>query len=233
MSDISWLKPDSIEFPDVESAAIEPDGLLAVGGDLTSARLITAYQKGIFPWYEEGQPILWWSPDPRCVLLPDKLHVSKSLKKTLKRQCFRISFDRAFEQVMHCCAGARANSQGTWITPKIKSAYSSLHQLGIAHSVEAWQDDQLVGGLYGLAMGSIFFGESMFSSARDASKIALYYLVEKLNHLDFTLIDCQVYNPHLERLGAECIPRRAFIDHLNRTIVDPTLSNWHTARVQN
>lgn len=227
MSDISWLKPDSIEFPDVESAAIEPDGLLAVGGDLTSSRLITAYRQGIFPWYEEGQPILWWSPDPRCVLFPEKLHVSKSLRKTLKRQSFRITYDQSFEQVLHRCAGFRKNSQGTWITPEIKSAYTSLHLLGIAHSVEAWRDDELVGGLYGLAMGSVFFGESMFSSNRDASKVALYCLVEKLTRLNFTLIDCQVYNPHLESLGAECIPRRTFIDHLHRNIVDPTLSNWH------
>lgn len=226
MSEIKLLNEDSANFPNVELAMSEPNGLLAVGGDLNQDRLIYAYQAGIFPWYEVNQPILWWSPDPRCVLFPDKLHVSRSLRKSINRNQFELSFDSVFAQVIDACAGPRKNNQGTWITPEIRSAYISLYQAGIAHSVEVWREGELAGGLYGVAMGSVFFGESMFSAATDASKIALYHLVEKIGALGFTLIDCQVYNPHLESLGAESIPRQTFIEHLAQQIPDPLSSLW-------
>lgn len=224
---IKVLSEDSRDFPPVDQAMEEPDGLVAIGGDLSPERLLAAYQAGIFPWFEEGQPILWWSPNPRCVLYPDQLHVSRSLQKKLRKGSFEITIDHCFEQLINYCSGSRKNSHGTWITSDIKIAYSHLHQLGIAHSVETWFDGELVGGLYGLAMGSVFFGESMFSRKPDASKIALYYLIEKLKALSFTLIDCQVYNPHLESLGATCIPRPEFIRHLRDHIDNPAQSNWN------
>ncbi len=226
MSGISLLTENNLDFPPIEQAMEEPNGLIAVGGDLSPERLICAYQSGIFPWFEEGQPILWWSPSPRCVLYPEALHVSRSLRKTLNKQHFKITFDQCFDELVNLCSENRKNSQGTWITSDIKIAYSHLHQLGIAHSVEAWSDSELVGGLYGIAMGSVFFGESMFSRKTDASKIALYHLIQKLKALSFTLIDCQVYNPHLESLGATCIPRPVFIKHLKQHIQDGRQSNW-------
>lgn len=226
MSDIKLLNENSADFPCVERAMSDPNGLLAVGGDLTQARLLQAYRSGIFPWYEENQPILWWSPDPRCVLHLDKFHVSKSLRKTLNKNRFDITFDQAFVQVINACAEQRKKNQGTWITPEIKLAYTEMYYSGFAHSVEIWCNQTLVGGLYGIAMGSIFFGESMFSTQTDASKVAMYYLIEKLGRLAFTLIDCQVYNPHLESLGAECIPRREFIRHLKQQISDSKISLW-------
>ena len=227
MSEITLLSENRTDFPSVERAMSDPNGLLAVGGDLTHMRLLSAYQAGIFPWYEENQPILWWSPDPRCVLFLDDFHVSKSLRRrTLNKNLFTVTFDKAFAHVVNACAGERKKNQGTWITPEIKFAYSELHLLGLGHSVEVWQDDSLVGGVYGVAMGSVFFGESMFSTKSNASKVALYYLVEKLRALAFTLIDCQVYNPHLESLGAVCIPRQTFIAHLKEAIPDSHLSLW-------
>lgn len=210
--------PDA-PFPDVESALREPDGLLALGGDLTSRRLINAYSRGIFPWYSAGQPILWWAPDPRTVLFPERLKVSRSLRKTLRKQKFEVSFDRAFDRIIAACAEPRSNEPGTWITSDMMAAYRDLHRQGIAHSVEVWHGNQLAGGLYGLALGRVFFGESMFSRASDASKVALAGLVGAAMEWGYRLIDCQVYSEHLLSLGAELIPRSEF-SRLLRELVD-------------
>jgi leucyl/phenylalanyl-tRNA--protein transferase len=211
-----WIARDVIseEFPDVEEALSEPNGLLAVGGDLSSQRLLSAYRRGIFPWYSQDQPILWWSPDPRCVLFPEDLKVSRSLRATLRKDLFQISVDRAFRQVMVGCAGPRRGQPGTWVTPELIEAYEHLHRLGYAHSVECWRDGRLVGGLYGVALGRVFFGESMFAQEADASKVCLVHLVRDLRNRGFTLIDCQVPTPHLESLGAVTIPRQRFIEML-------------------
>jgi leucyl/phenylalanyl-tRNA--protein transferase len=208
-----WLDPDDPElwFPNVELAMQEPDGLLAIGGDLSGDRLLLAYRSGIFPWYGPGQPILWWSPDPRLVLFPERLKVSRSLAKTIRKAAFRVTFDAAFDAVINACAEPRPGQAGTWITPEMRSAYCDLHAEGYAHSVECWQEGKLVGGLYGIAIGRIFFGESMFARCTDASKVAFVGLVRQLQRWDFPLIDCQVYTAHLASLGAEMMPRRAFI----------------------
>lgn len=198
------------QFPSVESALIDPDGLLALGGCLSSQRLINAYQKGIFPWYSPGEPILWWSPNPRLVLFPEKLKVSRSLGKKIRKSHFKITFDQAFSQVMQCCAAPRSKELGTWITEEILQAYKHLHQQGMAHSVEAWKDEELVGGLYGVAIGQVFFGESMFHRTTDASKVAFCHLIEKLSNWNYQLIDCQVHTHHLISLGAEEIRRKEF-----------------------
>lgn len=202
---IPWLESNNVDFPPVESALDYPQGLLAAGGDLSSPRLIAAYQQGIFPWYEEDQPILWWCPNPRAVLFPANLKISHSLAKTLRQQRFEISFNRAFEQVIRSCAAPRAKAQGTWITEDMIDAYCRLHQEGFAHSVESWRDGELVGGLYGLALGRIFFGESMFAQQSDSSKVAFVHLVHHLETQGCPMIDCQVGNPHLSSLGAENI----------------------------
>lgn len=199
-------------FPDVERALQHPNGLLAVGGDLDSGRLLHAYRRGIFPWFSEGQPILWWAPDPRAVLLPDGVRISRSLRKTLRRGPFTLSADVAFAEVIRQCAAPRATGEGTWITPDMIRAYCRLHVLGHARSIEVWQGPNLVGGLYGVALGRVFFGESMFSRARDASKTALVALAR----LGYRLIDCQLPNAHLASLGALKIPRRAFNACLDR-----------------
>ena len=206
--------PPDHPFPDPAMAESEPDGLLAVGGDLHPRRLIGAYRQGIFPWYNPGQPILWWSPDPRMVLFPGRLHVSRSLRKVLRRQRFRITFDQDFAGVIRRCAAPRPGQSGTWITPEMERAYQRLHEMGVAHSVEAWQAGELVGGLYGLAQGRVFFGESMFSFVSNASKAAFATLVECLQTLDWALIDCQVHTDHLASLGAEPIPRARFLELL-------------------
>ena len=217
MRHIEWLAEDpAAPFPPVEQALLDPDGLLAVGGDLSPQRLLNAYQHGIFPWYTEGEPILWWSPDPRCVLFPEKLKISRSLRKTLRKQLFEVRMDTAFEAVMQACAENRPNQKGTWITDDILQAYVNMHQLGFAHSVECWQDGQLMGGLYGMAIGKVFFGESMFSRKTDASKVAMVYLCEYLKQHGFKLIDSQVYTQHLESLGAEMIPRTRFTELLEQ-----------------
>ena len=217
MRRIEWLAEDPAEpFPPVEQALLDPDGLLAVGGDLSPQRLLNAYQHGIFPWYTEGEPILWWSPDPRCVLFPEKLKISRSLRKTLRKKLFEVRMDTAFEAVMRACAENRPNQKGTWITEDILQAYVNMHQLGFAHSVECWQDGQLAGGLYGMAIGKVFFGESMFSRKTDASKVAMVYLCEYLKQHGFRLIDSQVYTQHLESLGAELIPRTRFVELLKK-----------------
>lgn len=210
MDRIPWLALDDIEFPPIEEAWLEPNGLLAAGGDLSPARLIKAYQSGIFPWYEEDQPILWWSPDPRIVVRPQDVHISKSLRKTLRQARFTITADTAFSQVMKYCAEPRPGQGGTWITEEMANAYSQLHELGYAHSIEAWHEGELCGGLYGIALGRLFFGESMFSKASDASKAAFATLASKLSGWGFELIDCQVETPHLKSLGAREIPREEF-----------------------
>lgn len=203
-------------FPPVSDALVDPDGLLAIGGNLSPALLLTAYRRGIFPWFSDGQPILWWSPDPRAVLYPRSLHVSRSLRKTLQRKVFRASIDRCFDRVVAACAESRPSQDGTWITPEMKEAYARLAAQGTAHSVEIWQDEKLVGGLYGVALGRVFFGESMFSLRSDASKVALVTLARVLIESGFRLIDCQLYSAHLESMGAELIPRPEFITLLDQ-----------------
>ena len=198
-------------FPDPELA--DPDGLLAVGGDLSAKTLITAYANGIFPWYNEGQPLLWWCPDPRTVLYPSQVHVSRSLRKTLRRGGYRVTCDLAFERVINACAGVRNNNPfiGTWITDEMKKAYIHLHDIGIAHSIECWQEDRLAGGLYGITLGTIFFGESMFSHESNASKIALVCLCRHLEENFVHIIDCQVSSEHILGMGAIKIPRSQFL----------------------
>jgi leucyl/phenylalanyl-tRNA--protein transferase len=217
------LKPGStdLRFPPAELAS--PEGLLAVGGDLRAERLLEAYRHGIFPWYNPGQPILWWSPDPRAVLFPAKLRVSRSLGKTLRRKRFEVTLDSAFRDVMLHCAEPRDDrpGHGTWITPEMIEAYCVLHQRGLAHSVESWLDGKLVGGLYGVALGSVFFGESMFSRETDASKVAFVQLVRQLELWGFALVDCQLPSAHLSSLGAEEIRRREFLERLEQALQQP------------
>jgi leucyl/phenylalanyl-tRNA--protein transferase len=212
-----WINPadPGYDFPDVSLALREPEGLLAVGGDLSTERILSAYRHGIFPWYSEEQPILWWSPDPRTVLFPAALKVSRSLRKTLNQHRFQLTLDTAFKDVITACAEPRARSFGTWITGEMAAAYCDLHAQGFAHSVECRLDDCLVGGLYGVAIGRVFFGESMFSREPDASKAAFCHLVRQLAAWGFGLIDCQVYSSHLASLGAEEIPRSRFVQHLD------------------
>lgn len=210
--------PRDFAFPPVEQATA--DGLLAIGGDLQPGRLLEAYRHGIFPWYNEEQPILWWSPDPRTVLFPEKLHISRSLKRSLRPDLFTVTFDRCFRDVMIQCAGPRPQypESGTWITPAMVEAYTALHEMGHAHSVETWRDGQLVGGVYGVAIGGAFFAESMFTKVDDASKVALVTLVRRLHAWGFTIIDCQQASPHVMRLGAEEIPRRDFVQRLSSAL---------------
>ena len=197
-------------FPDVEKA--DDDGLLAVGGDLSPERLLLAYKNGIFPWFNEDSMILWWSPDPRMVLFPNKIKISKSMAQVIKSNKFRITWNTQFEEVVNACSAIKRKGQaGTWITPEMKSAYLKLHQMGIAKSIEVWENDNLVGGLYGIDLGNVFCGESMFSRKSNASKIAFISLAKELQQKEYKLIDCQVYTAHLESLGAEEIPRKQFI----------------------
>lgn len=225
-----WLDADGdpAHFPDPYYAMDEPNGLLAVGGDLTPARLLNAYRQGIFPWYSDGQPIMWWSPAPRAVLFPDELRISRSLHKSLRRGHFQLSLDRDFSAVIEACSSMRADQGGTWITSEMKQAYLRLHQIGFAHSVEVWQNNILVGGLYGVSMGKVFFGESMFSRVSDASKVALVHLVRHLQGWDFALIDCQVGSPHLFTLGASEIPREDFLVLLDQYCepIESHQGNW-------
>lgn len=205
-----------IAFPPVELA--RTDGLLAIGGDLTTERLMLAYENGIFPWFSEEDPILWWSPDPRMVLYPEELKVSKSLKKTLRKMPFQVTFDTQFLEVMQRCATApRKDQPGTWISDQMIQAYLKLHRQGFATSVEIWKEEKLVGGLYGVNLKhkKVFCGESMFTEENDASKVALFMLIEKLKGLNYKLIDCQIYTPHLESLGAREISRTSFLKYLN------------------
>lgn len=232
-----WIDPNdtSFEFPDVRLALEEPDGLLAVGGDLSPARLAAAYRQGIFPWYNDEQPILWWAPNPRAVLFPENLKISRSLRKTLRNNIFEVSFDQAFADVVEACSEPRpqnysqSNEPGTWILEDMKLAYQKLHELGLAHSVECWADGKLVGGLYGVAIGQVFFGESMFSRQTDASKVAFVTLVQQLSRWGFALIDCQVQSMHLESLGAHTINRESFTELLDQHCEKPGRSGlWNT-----
>lgn len=228
MTDIPWLEPHNCMFPDTDEALQEPNGLLAVGGDLTPSRLLEAYKLGIFPWYDDSQPILWWSPDPRTVLFPADIHISRSLGKRLRRDNYRVSCDESFEQVVSSCATTyRKGQDGTWITSAMHRAYCRLHDMGIAHSVEVWIDEQLAGGLYGVAIGRVFFGESMFSTQTDASKIAFAHLAKQLHASGFAVIDCQVNNPHLMSLGAQQISRKRFTELLTHNIDHEDPNIWH------
>ena len=203
-------------FPELIKALDEPNGLLALGGCLSVQRLLNAYRHGVFPWFNPGEPILWWSPDPRLVLFPEQLLISRSLHKTLRKNQFEIRLDSAFEQVIDACAAPRTYSSGTWITDEMRNAYVELHRLGVAHSVETWHDHELVGGLYGIAIGKVFFGESMFHRKTDASKVAFAHLVNHLLAWDYRLIDCQVSSEHLLSLGATEIPRSQFANLLDQ-----------------
>lgn len=212
MKTITWLSPqDEPEwFPPLERALDEPSGLLAAGGDLSTARLLAAYRRGIFPWYSPGQPVLWWSPDPRAVLFPEEFQCSRSLAKTMRNGGFESAIDRDFRGVIEACAAPRPQSVGTWITPEMMAAYVELHRRGYAHSIETYRGDRLVGGLYGVRLGGVFFGESMFSRERDASKVALARLVETCAAEGIAVIDCQMASAHLESLGSRRIPRARF-----------------------
>lgn len=216
----------TLEFPDLDEA--DESGLLAVGGDLSIERLKLAYSKGIFPWYEDGMPILWWSPDPRMVLFPDKMIISHSLKQSIRKQQFSVTIDKAFEKVIKNCAKTpRKGEKGTWITKEMKNAYIDLHKAGLAHSAEAWLDGKLVGGLYGVAIGKAYFGESMFHHVTNASKVAFYHLVEKLSAWEFKIIDAQVYTNHLESLGGEMIPRSQYIQILEKALlIEDVPGSW-------
>ena len=225
---IPWLRGDA-PFPPVSKALHSPNGLLCAGGDLSPRRIVEAYSRGIFPWFSEGDPILWWSPDPRMVLFPEELKVSRSLRKTVARATYEIRTDTAFREVMQACAQPRGGHGGTWIVPEMIAAYSALHEQGFAHSVEAWQEDELVGGLYGVALGKVFFGESMFARAPDASKAALVHLVGRLREQDYRLVDCQQATAHLASLGAREIPRAAFAQLLRESIqYPPSGDSWRS-----
>lgn len=233
MISLCWLEPDNLHFPDPAQALEDPDGLVALGGDLSPERILAAYRLGIFPWFNPGDPILWWSPNPRTVVYPEQLHISKSLRKTLRQRIYRITFDHCFEQVMRACATPRPYADGTWISEEIIAGYTALHKQGVAHSVEVWQGDNLVGGLYGMALGRIFFGESMFSCADNASKVGFAHLVRQLRQWDFQLIDCQVANDHLFSLGAVEIPREEFQRMLVNFAHEPAVYSlpWSTLAI--
>jgi len=217
-----YLLSEDLIFPSPLLARKE--GLLAVGGDLSQERLLLAYRMGIFPWYSEDEPIMWWSPDPRLVLYPSELRISRSLKRAIKKHIFELTVDEAFERVINACACSRTQAdEGTWIVEEMIDAYCRLHESGLAHSVEAWQDGRLAGGLYGVALGKCFFGESMFTHITNASKVALVALVEHLQALDFDLIDCQISTPHLIGFGAREIPRTRFLKELGQALKSPTI----------
>lgn len=214
---IPWLNRDT-PFPPLEFAMRDPNGLLAVGGDLSPERLLDAYRRGIFPWYSDGDPILWWSPDPRMVLFPQEIRITRSLDKVLRNRHYEIRIDAAFSEVVNQCAAPRPDQTGTWITPEISAAYERLHSLGYAHSIETWMDGELAGGLYGVAVGRMFFGESMFARARDASKIALVHACRMLAARGFEMIDCQMHTDHLASLGARPLARAEFLVRLKSLI---------------
>lgn len=221
---IVWLSPsDPPEaFPDVAEALTDPDGLLAAGGDLDPKRILVAYRKGIFPWYDDGQPILWWSPDPRCILRPADLHLSRRLRQQIRNSDAELRFNQAFADVIRACAGERKSQQGTWITDDIMAAFERLHADGWAHSVEIWEDGQLVGGVYGLCIGRVFFGESMFSARPNTSKMALFGLTRHMHAEGLELLDCQVVSQHLVTLGASTIDRAEFTEILDRACSPPS-----------
>jgi len=220
MFQLPWLDSDTAQFPATHHALQEPNGLLAAGGQLNPEWLITAYTRGIFPWFSEEEPILWWSPSPRSFIYINQLHISKSLHKALRKKQFSISIDQAFEQVIDACAKPREQQaeSGTWITEEMRSAYIELHHIGKAHSIEVWINGELSGGLYGIALGRVFFGESMFSTKTNGSKIALFALVEQLKQWQYIGIDCQVHNPHLESMGAQELERHKFESLLDQYV---------------
>lgn len=218
---IPWLDADA-PFPPVHRALREPNGLLAAGGELTVERLLDAYRHGIFPWYSAGQPVLWWSPDPRMILEPEAMIVSRSLRKRLRRGDWEVRVDTSFRNVVRACAEPRTDQAGTWITDEMANAYAALHQAGYAHSVETWIEGQLAGGLYGVSIGRVFFGESMFTRVTDGSKIALAHLARQLERWDFGLIDCQMETTHLASLGARPLARHDFIRALSELVNYPT-----------
>ena len=212
--DITWLDTSDTDasFPNVENALSEPEGLLAAGGDLSQARLLTAYRSGIFPWYEDGQPILWWSPNPRGILFTKNFKISASLRRTLRKHNWTVTFDGDFRKTVMACAAPRTYARGTWITNEMLEAYSKLHQAGYAHSIELWDlQERLIGGIYGVLIGKMFYGESMFSFESNASKVALAYLATHMNYWDMPLLDCQLPSKHLASLGAESISRKKYI----------------------
>ena len=221
---LPWLTGDALTFPPLDTALEDPNGLLVAGGDLSPERIQSAYRQGVFPWFEPGQPILWWSPNPRAVVIPSQFQPSRSLRKTMRKELYQVTFDKAFLDVIKACAAPRSDQEGTWISDEMISAYEQLHQLGVAHSVESWLDGKLVGGLYGLTIGKVFFGESMFSICTDSSKVAFATLVSSLNDWGYQLIDCQVSNSHLTSLGAVELPRSTFIStleqHIDQTVHD-------------
>ena len=224
---VFWLSKDNIDFPSPGLA--NPDGILALGGDLSVERLLHAYNNGIFPWFNHDDPIIWWSPDPRFVLYPAELKVSKSMRPYFNQRKFRITADQHFATVVTNCQQVKRNRQsgGTWITNSMLEAYTDLHHAGYAHSIEVWQEEKLVGGLYGVSIGKVFFGESMFSTVPNASKFALISMAKKLKKLDFDLIDCQQKTAHLGSLGARSIPRKDFLEHLTKNQTKPTIrENW-------
>ncbi len=227
MASLPWLDPNQLWFPPADEALEDPDGLLALGGDLRPDRLLLAYRNGIFPWFSDDQPILWWSPDPRCVLPPNDIHISKSLRRTLNQRKFSITADQCFSRVIRLCANTRA--EGTWITDDMMAAYGQLHRLGHAHSIEVWnRNGELAGGMYGLAIGRCFFGESMFSLETNASKVLMVHLARQLADWGYQLMDCQVESDHLLTMGASSIPRAEFLSIL-RACVDrkPGTSDWN------
>lgn len=221
-------------FPPVDLALREPNGLLAIGGNLDPKRLLNAYRNGVFPWYSEDQPILWWSPDPRSVLFPEELRINRSLRKTLRQRRFEITVDQAFDQVIHRCAlASRPGQSGTWIVEEMMDAYRALHDLGNAHSAEAWQNGTLVGGLYGVGIGRVFFGESMFSTVSEASKVAFAHLVQALRNWGYQLIDCQMETAHLNRFGARNISRAEFIRLLKSGCnAEPSAHSWRATSLE-
>lgn len=220
-----WLT-EEITFPHPKYAS--PEGLLAIGGDLSPQRILFAYEHGIFPWYNDGEPILWWTPDPRFVLLPSEIKISKSMRQVLKKGTFRLTFDHAFEEVIHQCSIIpRAGQQGTWLTQEMKGAYHLLHEMGFAHSIETWYQDELVGGLYGLSLGKCFYGESMFAKKSNASKTALIHLAQKMDELGMNMIDCQAKTKHLKTMGAKFIAREKFMAYLEQNKQEKTFQgNW-------
>lgn len=222
---ICWLANSDVPFPPLNQAYKVPNGLLAASEDLTIERIVEAYQHGIFPWYAEGEPVLWWSPNPRSVIFPADIHVSRSMRKRLKKKDYLLVFDKNFSGVIGRCA-SRGNADGTWIGADMKQAYIQLYNMGIAHSVELYIDNELVGGLYGLAMGKLFFGESMFSHCPNASKIVLIALARQLQQWGYALIDCQVENPHLDSMGACDISRDLFKQYLERYLDSPVEHEW-------
>ncbi|MDD1968389.1 leucyl/phenylalanyl-tRNA--protein transferase [Pseudomonas putida] len=228
---LTWLNRDTFEFPPLEKALRDPNGLLAGGGDLSPDRVVSAYRHGCFPFFMPGQPILWWSPDPRTVLFPDEIHISRSLAKFIRQQHYQVTFDQDFPAVIRGCSEPRDGVDDTWISEAMQAAYIELHRRGHAHSVEVWDDGKLVGGLYGLAMGKLFFGESMFSRADNASKVGFATLVPYLKAWGFVLIDCQMPTEYLHSFGAREIPRQTFADYLSKYLDQENSADWLPRRV--